>query len=39
MGVFAALTGEAFADPGDTSPHKEPEFGETLTAIRALHGL
>jgi acetoin utilization deacetylase AcuC-like enzyme len=39
MGVFAALTGEAFADPGDTSPHKEPEFGQTLTAIRALHGL
>ena len=37
--VFAALTRESFTDPGDASPHMEPEVGETLAAIRALHRL
>jgi acetoin utilization deacetylase AcuC-like enzyme len=35
--VFAALTGEAFVDPGDKSPHKEPEIGKMIESIRAWH--
>lgn len=37
-GVFAALTGQPFADPGDTSPRKEPDITEMLESIRAWHG-
>ena len=36
--VFAALTGEAFADPGDKSPHGEPDIAKMIEAIRAWHG-
>ncbi|MGC8855445.1 MAG: histone deacetylase family protein, partial [Anaerolineae bacterium] len=36
--VFAALTGESFADPGDRSPHREPQIGQMLESIRAWHG-
>ena len=36
--VFAALTGEAFVDPGDKSPHREPDIAKMMEAIRAWHG-
>jgi acetoin utilization deacetylase AcuC-like enzyme len=36
--VFAALTGESFADPGDPSPHREPDIAQMVDAIRAWHG-
>lgn len=36
--VFAALTGEAFADPGDPSPHGEPDIERMIESIRAWHG-
>jgi len=37
IAVFAALTGESFDDPGDVAQHKEPDAGERLAAVRALH--
>jgi len=36
--VLAALTGEAFADPGDRSPHAEPPIEKMLEALCAWHG-
>ena len=36
--VFAALTGEAFADPGDKSPREEPNLEKVIESIRARHG-
>jgi acetoin utilization deacetylase AcuC-like enzyme len=36
--VFAALTGNKFADPGDASPHPEPEAGGRIEQIREWHG-
>ncbi|MBV6397184.1 MAG: Histone deacetylase-like amidohydrolase [Anaerolineales bacterium] len=37
-GVFAALTGSLFADPGDASHFEEPDIAAALEAIRARHG-
>ena len=36
--VFAALTGEAFVDPGDKSPRKEPDIEKMIESIRTWHG-
>ena len=36
--IFAALTGEAFADPGDKSPRREPDIEKMIESIRAWHG-
>lgn len=36
--VFAALTGSPFVDPGDKSPHKEPDIEKMIESIRAWHG-
>jgi acetoin utilization deacetylase AcuC-like enzyme len=36
--VFAALTGQPFTDPGDRSPHREPEMAKRLAEIRNWHG-
>lgn len=38
MGLFAALTDTAFADPGDASPYQEPDAAELIDTIRELHG-
>lgn len=38
MGVFAALTDSAFEDPGDLSPHRDPEPEDLIDKIRRLHG-
>ena len=37
-GVFAALTGKPPANPGDASPHKEPDIARMLESIRAWNG-
>ena len=36
--VFAALTGESFADPGDKSPRGEPNIEKMIESIRNWHG-
>jgi len=36
--VFAALTGDAFTDPGDKSPHREPDIAKILDSICEWHG-
>jgi acetoin utilization deacetylase AcuC-like enzyme len=36
--VFSALTGNAFADPGDASPHREAEAGELIEKVCQWHG-
>lgn len=38
LAVFAALTAQSFADPGDKSPRPEPDLAELLKSIRAWHG-
>ena len=38
LGVFAALTGGPFADPGDACPHPEPEPDDLIATIQRLHG-
>ena len=35
--VFTALTGETFIDPGDRSPHKEPDITQMVDAICKWH--
>jgi acetoin utilization deacetylase AcuC-like enzyme len=37
--VFAALTGDAWVDPHDSFPRKEPDISARLDAFRAWHGL
>jgi acetoin utilization deacetylase AcuC-like enzyme len=36
--VFAALTGSLFVDPGDPSPHSEPDIAKMMEAICEWHG-
>jgi acetoin utilization deacetylase AcuC-like enzyme len=36
--VFSALTGSPLADPGDHSPHAEPDVEHQIGTIRQLHG-
>jgi hypothetical protein len=36
--VFAALTGRPWQDPGDHSPHPEPDIRPRLAAVRQFHG-
>lgn len=38
LAVFAALMHRPLVDPHDASPHREPDAGEHLAAIRSLHG-
>jgi acetoin utilization deacetylase AcuC-like enzyme len=36
--VFSALTGNAFADPGDASLRKEPDVDERIQVVKEWHG-
>ena len=37
MGVFAALADRVFDDPGDASPHEDPDSAQLIDKIRNLH--
>ncbi len=36
--VFSALTGGSFVDPGDASPHSEPDLDGIIGKVSGLHG-
>jgi acetoin utilization deacetylase AcuC-like enzyme len=37
--VFSALTGSGWNDPGDASPHREPNIASRIEAVRKWNGL